>query len=158
MNVSKWNVALLNVSKHGIVGNCPACGSVDTDYEYFKFKSGRGTLDVWCISCKTRISTDCMNIPDNPKTIYDTTDYNWDDVDDILHCGTREEIDAIKCPECDGELEYTYIPEIRYMEISCKGSCGTNIRCHKVYTVPNFYKLKNVGVTSNDLDYETIAN
>ena len=68
MKVSKWNGALLNVSKHGIVGNCPSCGSADTDYVYYKHKSGRGSLDIWCNSCKVSIDAYCAYVPDGRKT------------------------------------------------------------------------------------------
>jgi len=76
MNMSKWNSALFSVSKHGIVGNCPSCGSTDTDYEYYKLKSGRGSLDIWCNSCNVRIHADCSLVPEGRKISNDCNTEN----------------------------------------------------------------------------------
>ena len=62
---------------------------------------------------------------------------NWEDVDDILFDGTEEEIDAVKCPECDGNLKFSYFPKTRNMETVCL-DCGTVIRAHGAYKEPNF--------------------
>lgn len=65
---------------------------------------------------------------------------DWDDVEEILFDGTPEQIAAVKCPECGGELSYSYYADTRNMETHCKGSCGTHIRAHKTHYVPNFAK------------------
>ena len=64
---------------------------------------------------------------------------NWDDVEDILFNGTPEQINAVKCPECGGELRISYFPTSRSMEIFCK-KCGTLIRSNGVAYVPNFVR------------------
>ena len=35
---------------------------------------------------------------------------NWDDVEKILFDGTVEQIDAVECPECGGDLRMSYFP------------------------------------------------
>ena len=62
---------------------------------------------------------------------------NWDDIEEILFDGTPEQIDAIKCPECDGELRISYFPTTKNLEICCK-NCHTIVRSHGVAYVPNF--------------------
>jgi len=62
---------------------------------------------------------------------------NWDDVDDIIYDGTEEQINAVKCPECGGDLKLSYFPLTRNVEIRCFG-CGTLIRAHGASKTPNF--------------------
>ena len=63
---------------------------------------------------------------------------DWDDIDDILFNGTEEEIKAVRCPECGGELSFFYYPEARNYEIRC--GC-TLIRGHGAAYVPNFARF-----------------
>ncbi|GHU59100.1 hypothetical protein AGMMS49975_26330 [Clostridia bacterium] len=51
-----WTDAAINVSKKGIVGKCPECGSLDTDFTYVITNSdkGNGFLDMWCNDCHKR--------------------------------------------------------------------------------------------------------
>ena len=62
---------------------------------------------------------------------------NWDDVDDIIFDGTKEQIDSVKCPECKSHLRLSYYPETMNVEIRCRG-CGTVILEHGVAERPNF--------------------
>jgi len=76
---------------------------------------------------------------------------NWDDVDDILFDGTEEEIDAVKCPECGGDLKFSYFPKTRSREILCLG-CGAIVRAHGTHYEPNFSLFAR-----NRLNREAIA-
>ena len=62
----------------------------------------------------------------------------WDDVDNILWNGTKEEIENVKCPECNKKFEMSYYPKTRNTQIWCN-NCGTLIRGHGSHSVPNFY-------------------
>lgn len=53
---------------------------------------------------------------------------DWQDVEDILFDGTKEEISKISCPECGGSISFLY--DDGYFKMEC-----TN--CH---TVSKFYK------------------
>ena len=62
---------------------------------------------------------------------------SWDDIEDILYDGTREEIDSLQCPECKGRLKMAYFPKHKNLEIRCK-DCHTVIRSHGAEKIPNF--------------------
>ena len=62
------------------------------------------------------------------------------DIDDIIFDGTEEQINAVKCPECGGDLKLSYFPLTRNVEIRCYG-CGTVIREHGVSEEPKFALL-----------------
>ena len=62
---------------------------------------------------------------------------SWDDVDDIIFTGTPEQINNVKCPECEGELKLFYFPNTRSVEIYCDG-CGAVVKMHGVSQKPNF--------------------
>jgi len=64
---------------------------------------------------------------------------NWDDIEDILFDGSNEQIQAIKCPECNGNLKIKYFDTTRSMEIFCK-NCYILIRSDGVEKIPNFAK------------------
>jgi transcription initiation factor TFIIIB Brf1 subunit/transcription initiation factor TFIIB len=64
---------------------------------------------------------------------------SWDDVDDILFDGTQEQIDNIKCPECNNDLKLSYFPMTKSVQIICKG-CHTVVRQNGVSQEPNFAK------------------
>jgi len=72
---------------------------------------------------------------------------NWDDVDDILFDGTPEQIAAVRCPDCNGEIYFSYTRAIRSEDKGCKG-CGLQIRAHGAHYVPNYAKtsmlVKNI--------------
>ena len=62
---------------------------------------------------------------------------SWDDVDDIIFDGTPEQIEEIKCPECEGDLRLSYFPLTKSVEIYCR-TCGTIIKQSGVSKKPNF--------------------
>ena len=66
---------------------------------------------------------------------------SWEDVDEILLDGTKEQILDVKCPDCCGDLEFDYSSNTREMETFC-ARCGTLIRSHGMSHEPNFYKFK----------------
>ena len=65
----------------------------------------------------------------------------WDDIDNIIYDGTSEQIDSIKCPECNGKLKLSYFPMTKSVEILCRG-CGTIIRQNGITRTPNFAIIK----------------
>lgn len=65
---------------------------------------------------------------------------NWYDVEDILYEGTVEQIEAVRCPECEGLLRTSYSPATRNVEIRCM-DCHTVVRAHGVKKIPNFASL-----------------
>ena len=62
---------------------------------------------------------------------------NWDDVDDIIYDGTEEQINAVRCPECGGNLKFSYFPVVKTIVIRCL-DCGTTSRAHGANEPPNF--------------------
>ena len=67
---------------------------------------------------------------------------SWDDVDDIIFEGTEEQINAVKCPECGGDLKLSYFPLTKNVEIRCYG-CETVIRQHGIREKPKFALLRS---------------
>ena len=65
----KWNKSFSQIYENGVVGDCPYCGSADTDYIYWEKKNGRGSLNVWCNSCGECVHADCGFIPKNHKCV-----------------------------------------------------------------------------------------
>ena len=65
---------------------------------------------------------------------------SWDDIEDILFDGTPEQIEAVKCPECKGNLRFAYFAKTKNMEIVCK-QCHTVVRSHGAEYIPNFAKV-----------------
>ena len=62
---------------------------------------------------------------------------NWDDIEETIYDGTSEQVSMLKCPDCKGDLRIAYFPEVRSMEIKCKG-CGATVRSNGVARTPNF--------------------
>lgn len=62
---------------------------------------------------------------------------DWYDVDDVLYDGTKEEISKLKCPDCGGNIKYSYTKSCECFTISCK-SCGHLSISHGSPT-PNCY-------------------
>ena len=65
----KWNNSFLKIYEDGIVGNCPYCGSMDTEYIFWENEDKRGSLNVWCNSCGERVHAYCGHIPQNRKVL-----------------------------------------------------------------------------------------
>ena len=78
----------------------------------------------------------------------------WDDVDEILFDGTKEQILAVKCPECGGDLVFSYFKETRGRETGCLG-CHTFSRGYRAYKVPNFFKF---GITGTQTRNEALPD
>lgn len=49
---------------------------------------------------------------------------NWDDVDDVLYDGKKEDIARLKCPECGGNITFRFNDKPRIFEVSCKKCCS----------------------------------
>ncbi len=48
---------------------------------------------------------------------------DWYDVDDIIYEGTKEQVQALRCPECNHSIEIDYSEESHSMTVRCLG-CG----------------------------------
>lgn len=44
---------------------------------------------------------------------------NWDDVEDVLYDGAKEDIEKIVCPDCGEKIQYKYSEESNSFEIRC---------------------------------------
>ena len=56
----------------------------------------------------------------------------WDDVEDILYDGTKEEMELLQCPNCRNAIYYKYNIETKTMEIGCL-KCGYLSRGYGAY-------------------------
>jgi len=65
----KWMDNIKQIINSGTVGDCPYCGSGDTDYVYIKHKNGYAALEVACKSCGEYIHARCKEVPPNRKQI-----------------------------------------------------------------------------------------
>ncbi|MCL2164108.1 MAG: hypothetical protein FWH55_06890 [Oscillospiraceae bacterium] len=65
---------------------------------------------------------------------------SWDDVIDVVFDGSTEQVDMVKCPECNGDLRISYYPKTQSMEIRCK-ACGTIVREHGIKEKPRFSSI-----------------
>ena len=48
---------------------------------------------------------------------------DWNDIDDVLYDGTKEEIENIVCPDCGSKIQYRYSGEVQSFEVKC-AHCG----------------------------------
>jgi len=62
---------------------------------------------------------------------------DWEDIDDILFDGTEEQIRAVRCPECGGELKLSFCAKTMSRETRCLG-CGYLSRGHGAPYIPNY--------------------
>ncbi len=67
----------------------------------------------------------------------------WNDVEDILFDGTQEDIKALRCPDCEGEVTARYDAGNNNLRVSCK-SCGYNSILNGCEGIPNCYRLKQI--------------
>ncbi|MCL2513700.1 MAG: hypothetical protein FWF08_07350 [Oscillospiraceae bacterium] len=65
---------------------------------------------------------------------------SWDDIEDIIFDGTEEQIGAVSCPECNGDLKLSYFPLTKNIEIRCL-DCKTVVRENGVCEEPKFASL-----------------
>ena len=56
---------------------------------------------------------------------------DWDDVEEVLCDGSREEILSLRCPDCGGAIEYRGSKTCSSFEMRCR-SCGYISRGHGV--------------------------
>ncbi len=63
---------------------------------------------------------------------------DWYDVEAVLFDGDKKDIEKLRCPDCGGNISFSYYPEVKSFEVSCL-SCGY---LSKGYggDVPNCYK------------------
>lgn len=60
---------------------------------------------------------------------------DWDDVEEILFEGTREQILKLRCPDCEGIIEYEFDKIYCTFKVKCI-DCGTWIKGCKVISEP----------------------
>ena len=47
----------------------------------------------------------------------------WTDIERILYDGNKEDIKNVRCPDCNGVIEYCYWPHTNTFRTMC-GKCG----------------------------------
>ncbi|HKV41911.1 MAG TPA: hypothetical protein VJX67_22095 [Blastocatellia bacterium] len=65
----------------------------------------------------------------------------WDEIERVLIEGTREQMESIACPNCDGEIAFEYSEEFGSFIVRCVGcrsfskACGGMVRprCAEIY-------------------------
>ena len=74
-----WLNNLVNIAEKGEPGNCPKCGSANTDFGYtvVDIETRMGTGDVWCNESKSayHISRIKINEPERIKNISSSLRY-----------------------------------------------------------------------------------
>jgi Zn ribbon nucleic-acid-binding protein len=63
----------------------------------------------------------------------------WDNIDDIIFCGTADDVENLKCIECGGKLDIQYSDESHSLSIHCT-SCGYLSRQTGCYHKPRYLK------------------
>ncbi len=63
----------------------------------------------------------------------------WEDVEDALFDGSKDEIKKLKCPECGGALTFVFNEKFMSSILSCDG-CKTVTRANGVHYIPNAVK------------------
>lgn len=61
----------------------------------------------------------------------------WDDVDDIIFDGSKEEVDNLKCVDCSNNLDVSFDKEAMSLTIRCT-KCGKLIREHGCSYIPSY--------------------
>ena len=61
---------------------------------------------------------------------------DWDDVDEILFDGTKEQIEKVRCVECNNTIKYEFDEEYHTFAIWCH-TCGLMSKACKVQDKPN---------------------
>jgi hypothetical protein len=78
---------------------------------------------------------------------------DWDDVDEILFNGTKEQIEKVRCVECGNAIKYEFDEEYSTFTIWCH-NCRLRSKACKVHYKPNcaiFYGNKAIVGIPNDL-------
>lgn len=60
---------------------------------------------------------------------------SWDEIEDIIFKGSKENIDKLMCPECGGQLIVNYSTATNSLEVKCK-HCGSCTRQSGLLEVP----------------------
>lgn len=60
----------------------------------------------------------------------------WDDIEDVLFDGNREEISELRCPTCNTPISYSYDKQINQLTVACP-TCGHTSISHSCEKVPN---------------------
>lgn len=60
----------------------------------------------------------------------------WDDIEDVLFDGNREEISELRCPDCNNPISHSYDKQINQLTVSCP-KCGYTSISHSCEKVPN---------------------
>ena len=61
-----------------------------------------------------------------------------DDVIDTLFDGNKEDIQKIKCPDCNGTISYSLSNDIESMTVRCL-DCGKSVHMGKLTEKPNCF-------------------
>lgn len=61
---------------------------------------------------------------------------DWQDIENVLFDGSQKDILALRCPSCDGKLNYSYCEVGRTLVFGCS-SCGHIERDTGCHTIPN---------------------
>lgn len=62
---------------------------------------------------------------------------DWDTVRDILYNGTESEIRRLRCPDCNGRLEFALTQRFTVLVLKCIGRCGRLVKFNKTNEMPN---------------------
>lgn len=72
----KWIDNINNILNEKKAGNCPFCGSDNTDYRVIQIAGDLGTADIWCNKCKKaihlsrlKVNRDMIKNIDLPKSL-----------------------------------------------------------------------------------------
>lgn len=60
---------------------------------------------------------------------------DWDDVDEVLFYGTKEQIDSVRCPDCGGRLSFHFSESELSFNVKCL-DCGIWTRGCKAQSKP----------------------
>lgn len=75
---------------------------------------------------------------------------DWCDVEDILLNGTKQQITSLRCPDCGGQLHYSYSGG-EYLSITCQ-KCRTIVREYKPPYGANCEKYFGTEYTTGELN------
>ena len=75
---------------------------------------------------------------------------DWETVEEILYDGKKEQINAVRCPDCGGTIYFTFSDECDSIEIGCK-HCGRISRGYKS-PVPNCVRYFGLKYDWNDAE------
>jgi len=56
----RWIDLALSIQKTGVAGECPKCGSNNTDYKYVAVEAPHGYVSIWCNDCNAKATIDCL--------------------------------------------------------------------------------------------------